>query len=179
VKNSFSAIGVVALAVLGGNVDAIASDFTNWAVSANFTEKGTAICSVKFRVPKHSPSLTLEGVAPKGSRELEPFMHLGGLPPLLGSDKHTIRDVGMRIGSSWSARGLKADWKKGSSDDSSKISFYAATSLMPVLQPLASGGKLVIDVPLSNGTHSYSFDLAGAVGPMRAFINCLNRGSIY
>ena len=100
---------------------------------------------------------------------------VGGLPPLLAGKTGTIRDLRISIGKSWAADGLKADWAKGSSDSNSKMAIYAAPAVATVLQPIASGGQLVITVPLTSGTRKYAFDLGGSVTPMQALVECLRK----
>lgn len=150
---------------------------TNWSVTATFRPDGTSLCNVRFPAPRGSQTLALEARTPKDSDKLTATFIVGGLPPLLAGKRGVMRDVSLRIGSSWGAQDLKADWSKGAGDTDSRIVVEASDKVGDVIQPIVSGGRLVIDVPLSNGTHTYSFDLTGARGPLTAFVDCLRRWS--
>ena len=150
---------------------------TNWTVTAIFRPDGTSVCTVRFPAPRDSQSLQLEARTPRDSDQLTATLIVGGLPPLLAGKRGVMRDITVSIGSKWSANGLKADWAKGAGAADSRIVVTAADKVGDVIQPIVNGGPLVIEIPLSNGTHRYSFNLAGAAGPMTAFVDCIRRWS--
>jgi hypothetical protein len=150
---------------------------TNWQVTATFRPDGTSVCTIRFPAPRGSQSLQLEARTPPKSDKLVAAFIVGGLPPLLAGKRGVMRDLTVSIGSKWAAQGLKADWAKGAGAADSRIVVEAADKVGDVIQPIVNGGPLVIEVPLSNGTHRYSFNLGGAAGPMTAFVDCIRRWS--
>lgn len=150
---------------------------TNWTVTATFKPDGTSTCVAKFPAPRGSQTLALEARTPKGKDALVAAFIVGGIPPLLDGKKGVMRGVTVAIGSRWVARDLKAEWSKGDEDANSKITVVAAPKIGDVIQPIADGGTLTVEVPLSNGTYRYSFDLSGSKGPMTAFVDCVRRWS--
>lgn len=150
---------------------------TNWMVVGTFRPDGTSVCTLRFPAPRDSQSLQLEAQTPRDSDKLVAAFIVGGLPPLLAGKRGVMRDVTVSIGSKWAANGLKADWAKGLGAADSRIVVVAADKVGDVIQPIVSGGPLVIEIPLSNGTHRYSFDMSGSRGPATAFVDCIRRWS--